>query len=101
MQNEVLRGLQRLLQTNGQALSTGWPLTLSILMNVVRHRSSSVAATYSNQALSDQETLVPIGFASVSFICSDFLSSLPLDCLALLVTTIGKASFSLFLSLSI
>ena len=40
-------------------------------------------------AVNDDKPHISLGFKSVSLICADFLSYLPLDCLALFITTIG------------
>lgn len=74
VREKVLNGIYSILQSSGQSFSKVWPLLLSILMTV---------------AVNDDKPLISDAFQSVQFICSDFLSNLPLDCLALFITTIG------------
>lgn len=71
----TLEATYKILQTCGQALSTGWPIILSILLNV---------------GVSNNFTLIPIGFQSVRIITNEYLRLLPFDCIAVMISTIGS-----------
>lgn len=72
---EVLDSLHRVLQHSGSALSTGWPVVLAILLNI---------------GVSNEISLIPLGFKSVQAITNEYLSALPYDCLPVTISTIGN-----------
>lgn len=74
IRQKTLEALNQILQSSGQVISKGWPLILSILMTV---------------AVNNDKPHILYAFNSVNLICTDFLPNLPLDCLALFITTVG------------
>lgn len=72
---EILDSLHRILQHSGSALSTGWPVVLAILLNI---------------GVSNEMSLIPLGFKSVQAITNEYLSALPYDCLPVTISTIGN-----------
>ena len=72
---EILESLHRILQHSGSALSTGWPVVLAILLNI---------------GVSNEISLIPLGFKSVQAITNEYLSALPYDCLPVTISTIGN-----------
>lgn len=72
---EILDSLHRVLQHSGSALSTGWPVVLAILLNI---------------GVSNEISLIPLGFKSVQAITNEYLSALPYDCLPVTISTIGN-----------
>ena len=63
IRQKTLETLNQVLQSSGQTITKGWPLILSILMTI---------------AVNHDKPHIVYGFNSVTLICTDFLSNLPL-----------------------
>ena len=63
VRQKTLETLNQVLQSSGQSITKGWPLILSILMTI---------------AVNHDKPHIVFGFNSVTLICTDFLSNLPL-----------------------
>mmetsp|Transcript_50642 Transcript_50642/g.158224 ORF Transcript_50642/g.158224 Transcript_50642/m.158224 type:complete len:1222 (-) Transcript_50642:93-3758(-) len=72
--NYVLEGLYQLLLSCGEDVGPAWPLVLALLKGVAQDQ---------------EEQQVRQAFMCVQLVRNDFLSALPVDCLQLLLTTIG------------
>lgn len=72
---EILESLFRILQHSGSSLSTGWPVVLAILLNI---------------GVSNEISLIPLGFKSVQQITNEYLTAIPYDCLPVTISTIGN-----------
>jgi hypothetical protein len=66
--------LYHLLRAEGQNLGTGWAVVLSMIMTV---------------AVNVDKPLISLGFKCAQLVCSDFMSNLSPDCVALFITTVG------------
>lgn len=73
--NNVLDGLYEVLQSCGEEVKAAWPMVLAMLKGVAQ----DMEAQQVQQA-----------FMCLQLIRNDFLSALPVDCLQLLLTTIGS-----------
>eukprot|EP01119_Soliformovum_irregulare_P017651 TRINITY_DN5270_c0_g2_i3.p1 TRINITY_DN5270_c0_g2~~TRINITY_DN5270_c0_g2_i3.p1 ORF type:complete len:1456 (-),score=501.24 TRINITY_DN5270_c0_g2_i3:3-4370(-) len=74
VREKSLQTLYQILQSTGQDLTKAWPLVLSLIMTT---------------AVNGDRHHIPIAFKSAQLICSDFLSNLAVDCLALYIHTAG------------
>jgi hypothetical protein len=72
---EILESMHRILQNSGSALSSGWQVILAILLNI---------------GVSNEISLIPLGFKSVQSITNEYLHALPFECLAVTISTIGN-----------
>lgn len=72
---EMLEATHRILRSCGQYISTGWPVILTILLSI---------------GVSNDPVLIPIGFKSVKVITNEYLNALPIDCIAVAISTIGN-----------
>lgn len=72
--SKSLNTLYQVLRNSGQSLTFAWTTILSMIMTV---------------AVNNGKAFVPIGFRSAQLICTDFVTYLSPDCLALFITTCG------------
>jgi len=72
--NYVLEGLYEVLQSHGEEVGPAWPIVLALIKGV---------------AQDEEEHHVRQAFMCVQLVRNDLLSVLPVDCLQLLLTTIG------------
>ena len=72
--NYVLEGMYQVLQSHGEQVGPAWPIVLALLKGV---------------AQDDEEAHVRQAFMCVQLVRNDLVSVLPVDCLQLLLTTIG------------
>ncbi|ELR19146.1 MON2 family protein [Acanthamoeba castellanii str. Neff] len=71
--SKTMQALFAILQSSGQSLSTGWPVVLAII----------------NKGNNDKQ-LIQVAFRCLGFICSDFLTNLPIECVEKVIVAIGK-----------
>ena len=72
--NYVLEGLYQVLQSHGEEVGPAWPIVLALVKGV---------------AQDEEEHHVRQAFMCVQLVRNDLLSILPVDCLQLLLTTVG------------